>query len=110
MLLHDDQLVGILVETEAGERIGTLAGFVIDAESGIVVQYRVRAPGIVSALFPGIREMLVHHQQVISLDAQRMVIRGRPAAHARQRDVVVPLESPRALSSQPSSAALQSKE
>ncbi|MDO8462744.1 MAG: PRC-barrel domain-containing protein [bacterium] len=77
MFLSDDQLVGIAVETEQGERVGTLVGFVVDVDSGIIAQYRVRARGFFAMFFPTSNELLVHHTQVVSLDARRMVIRGR---------------------------------
>lgn len=74
MRLRDDDLIGLRVETTTGEHVGRVIGFVMDTDGAAIVQYRVRPPGLLAALFPGIRELLIHQAQVVSLDAQRMVV------------------------------------
>lgn len=76
MLLRDDELDGLLVETTAGQRVGRVVGFVVDGESGFVTQYRVRPPGILATLVPSSRELLIAHSQVVSLSTERMVVEG----------------------------------
>ena len=75
MRLRDDEILGIRVETSAGVRIGRLVGFVLEAETGFVVQYRVRPRGMVAACIPGLREFLIAHTDVIALDHRCMVVR-----------------------------------
>ena len=102
MRLRDDDLIGIRVETSAGRHIGTLAGFVVDVETGFIIQYRVRPKGIIAACFPSMRELLIAHEQVVSVDARRMVVRdgvdGVSGDGRRAR--VVPSMSPQPLSSE----------
>lgn len=74
MRLRDDDLIGLRVETTTGEHIGRIIGFVLDTQGGVVVQYRVRPPGFLATLFPTARELLVHQAQVVSIDANRMVV------------------------------------
>lgn len=74
MRLSDDELRGLRVETTAGEHVGRVIGFVMDTDGGTIVQYRVRPPGLLAVLFPGIRELLIHQSQVVSIDANRMVV------------------------------------
>ncbi len=73
MRLSDDQLRGLPVETRTGEYVGRVVGFVMDTQGGVVVQYRVRPSGLL-ALLSASRELLVHQSQVVSIDANRMVV------------------------------------
>ena len=75
MQFRDDDLLGIRVEGTSGRRVGRLVGFVIDGESGIVLQYRVCPPGFLASVVPGIRELLVSRDQVVSIDTKRMLVR-----------------------------------
>jgi len=102
MRLRDDEIIGIRVETNAGRYVGRIAGFVVDAESGFIVQYRVRPKGIVAACFPNVRELLIAHDQVVSIDAKRMVIRGDEVGDTggRRRKRMAPAMSPQPLTSE----------
>lgn len=93
--LRDDELIGLSVETTTSENIGRVAGFVFDAESGVVVQYRIRPPGVIAALLES-REFLIHHTQVVSVDRQRMIVQSGAVGSSgrRQRRAFVPLERP----------------
>lgn len=82
MRLRDDELIGLPVETASGVYVGRLVGFVVDMETGFVVQYRVCPRGFVAACFPGFRELLIAHDQVVSIDTKRMIVRDG----AQQRD------------------------
>ena len=101
MRFRDDQLIGLRVETVMGERVGTLTGFVIDTETSAIVQYVVRTRGWVAACFPGFRELLIAHDQVVSIDARRMIVRdGAPReASGKRRKRVVPSMQPQPLTS-----------
>lgn len=73
MLFRDGDLRGIPVVTKrSGEKIGKLAGFVIDAETHLVEQYVVAKSRLLSALLPD--DLLIHRSQVVSIDAERMVV------------------------------------
>ncbi len=74
MRLSDKEMRGLPVVTAAGEKIGKLAGFVVDGETHAVVQYVVTKSRSLSALLP--KELLVHPSQVISIDDEKMVVKG----------------------------------
>ena len=101
MRLRDDELLGLRVESTTGAYVGRVAGFVMDTESGIITQFRVRPKGIVAACFPGLHELLVGREQIISIDAKRMVVRdGTGSASARGgRKRMVPGMRPQPLTS-----------
>ena len=96
MRLRDDELLRLRVETSSGSRVGTVVGFVMDADTGFIVQYRVRPRGIVAACLPGFRELLIAHDQVVAIDAKRMVVRdgatGESSGGGRKR--IAPVMSP----------------
>lgn len=73
MRILDKDLRGIAVVTKKGERLGKLAGFIIDVDDHAIVQYVVAKSRLLSAILPG--ELLVHRSQVISVDEERMVIK-----------------------------------
>ena len=74
MRLSDKEMRGLPVVTTGGEKIGKLAGFVVDAETHAVVQYVVAKSRSLSALLP--KELLVHPSQVVSVDDEKMVVKG----------------------------------
>lgn len=71
MLLEHKQIIGLPVAAKSGERLGKIAGFNLDSESQIIYQYRVNPLGL-SNLFA--KELLIHHDQVVSLDDKKMVV------------------------------------
>src|SRR3989338_9030915 len=74
----DKAIRGVPVVTERGEKVGKLAGFVLDAAAHAVVQYVVAKSRLLSALLP--HDLLVAPDQVVSLDDERMVIRDEVVA------------------------------
>jgi len=74
MRLRDKEIRGLPVVTTDGEKIGKLAGFVVDTETHAVVQYVVTKSRLLSALLP--KELLVHPSQVVSVDDEKMVVKG----------------------------------
>jgi len=75
MRLSDKELRGLPVVTAvSGEKIGRLTGFVVDGESHAVIQYVVAKSRTLSALLP--KELLVHPSQVVSIDDEKMVVKG----------------------------------
>lgn len=71
MLINHKKLIGLVVETQSGERLGEIAGFVLETEAQTIYQYQVR-PGGLSGIFA--KELLVHRQQVISISEEKMVV------------------------------------
>lgn len=75
---RDAELRGVPVITKSGEKVGKLAAFVIDAEHHEVAQYVVARSSLLSSIMPD--ELLVHPSQVISLDAEMMVVEDAAVA------------------------------
>lgn len=71
MLISHKKLIGLAVETQSHERLGEIAGFVLETETQTIYQYQVRPTGL-SGIFA--KELLVHRQQVISIAEEKMVV------------------------------------
>ena len=78
MRYRDTDLRGIPVITKSGEKVGKLSAFVLDAEHHEVVQYVVARASLLSSIIPD--ELLVHRGQVISIDAEMMVVEDAAVA------------------------------
>jgi sporulation protein YlmC with PRC-barrel domain len=94
--LRDKEIRGLPVFTKSGDRVGKVAGFVIDADRHEVEQYSITKSRLFSALLPD--ELLVHRSQVIELTSEKMVIEDAVVAE-RVAEAVMP---------QPAHAALES--
>jgi sporulation protein YlmC with PRC-barrel domain len=69
---RDADLRGVPVTTKSGRKLGRLTGFVLDAETHEIAQYVVTRGTLISKLFP--EELLIAPGQVVSLDADLMVV------------------------------------
>ncbi len=91
MQFRDADLRGIPVVTKkSGEKLGKLAGFVIDVETQTIEQYAVSKSRLLSALLPD--DLLIHRSQVVSIDAERMVVEDA-AVHERVAAAVMPKQA-----------------
>lgn len=82
MRFRDADLRGIPVQTKGGDKVGKLLAFVIDADQHEVTQYVVARSSLLSKLMPD--EFLVHRSQVVSIDAERMVINEAAVTEAAE--------------------------
>jgi sporulation protein YlmC with PRC-barrel domain len=71
MLVSHKKLIGLSVETQSGERVGEVVGFILDAETQTIYQYQVRPAGL-SGIFA--KELLIHRQQVINITEEKMTV------------------------------------
>ena len=60
MLIKHKQLIGLLVETQSGEKLGRVDGFNLESEAHAIHQYLVK--------------LFISRAQVISLSAEKMVV------------------------------------
>ena len=100
--MRDDELRGLRVETESGDRVGRAIGVVFETVSGSIVQYRVRPATVLTMFGFGNREFLVHATQIVSITAERMVIRDTdvPVRHRRTKRIFpAPAEQPQSIAS-----------
>lgn len=75
--IDDKTLLKLPVETESGAALGRVAGFELDAAAHVILRYRVRPRGLASRVLSG--PLLVAREQVVSLDAEKMVVRDAVA-------------------------------
>jgi len=89
MRLRDSELRGLPVFTASGERLGTVAGVVLDVTAHAVAQYAVTRARSLSDLLPG--ELLVAPGRVQRLNAEMMVVDDDlMTATAAEKAVVMP--------------------
>ena len=74
MRILDSDLRGLSVVTETGDPVGKISGFMFDIDTHSIIHYVVSKSRLLSALLPD--ELIVHHSQVISVDEEKMVIKG----------------------------------
>ena len=74
MRMHDGDIKGLPVVTEAGDSVGKVAGMVIDIDSHQIIQYLVSKSRRLSALLP--EELRINHSQVISITEEKMTVSG----------------------------------
>lgn len=82
MRYRDSQIIDLPAFTESGERVGRVAGLIVDASVHEIVQYIIARPRTLRAPLP--KELLVGREQVVSIDADRMVVRDGTVAEAEQ--------------------------
>lgn len=71
MLIKHKQLIGLLVETQSGEKLGRVDGFNLETDSHLIFQYLVKPAGL-SKIFS--HELVISQAQVISLSEEKMVV------------------------------------
>ena len=71
-LLDDKALLKLPVYTKSGANLGKLVGFEFEAESQVIIRWRVRPKGISARLVGG--PLLIAREQVLSITAERMTV------------------------------------
>ena len=72
MIVKNNQLIGLLVETRSGELLGRVSGFELDSQSHEIIRYQVKKSGIWPVLLS--KYLLIHKNQVVSLTAEKMIV------------------------------------
>lgn len=70
--LDDKTLLKLPVVTKSGAALGRVAGFEFDVDAHAILRYRVRPHGLAARLLK--RPLLVGREQVLSIDAEKMVV------------------------------------
>ncbi|MDD5251792.1 MAG: PRC-barrel domain-containing protein [Patescibacteria group bacterium] len=73
MRLPDEIIRKLPVFTVSGERLGRVAGLVVDTATHSIVQYLVDQSRLPVGLLP--KELVIHFSQVVSLDDEKMVVK-----------------------------------
>lgn len=87
LTLTDKELRGIPVYTKSGDKLGKIAGIIVDAEHHEVREYAVSKSRLLSALLPD--DLLIHRSQVLELTAERMTV-DDAAVSERVAEAVLP--------------------
>ena len=77
-LIKSNKLIGLLVVTESGQRLGTVRSFDVDVDAHTIVRYYVKPGSIVAMMGHG--EFLVHASQVVHITEKQMTVRDTTVA------------------------------
>lgn len=72
MLVSHKKLIGIKVECKNGVELGKLAGFNIDTDNHLIVNYRVKTKISIEKIFDNL--LLVSPSQVIEIKKDKMIV------------------------------------
>lgn len=70
--LHSNKLLGIPVETQSGQLLGKVQGFLLEPGSHTIEQYEVKKNSILPEFFG--KALLISIAQVISLTEEKMIV------------------------------------
>jgi len=88
MRLSGKDIKGLPVETRSGRSLGKVAGMIVETEDHRVVQYVVKKAHSLAKILPA--EILVNRDQVVSIDAEKMVVEDLAEAQAAEEAEAVP--------------------
>lgn len=77
-LIKSNNLIGLSVVTESGQRLGSVRAFDVDVDSHTILRYYVK-PGRIVAMI-GQEELVVHASQVVSITEKQMTVRDNTVA------------------------------
>ncbi|MBI4262521.1 PRC-barrel domain-containing protein [Candidatus Uhrbacteria bacterium] len=81
MYITAHQLLGLPVETQAGEKLGKVVDIEIDVESHLVQKYHVKSGSVITGLFHNV--LLVDRTEVIVITKEKMTVEDRVAVRAQ---------------------------
>jgi len=75
MLINYKSLIGLSVETKSGLLLGKIKSFEIDSETQTILQYVVKSRSLISKMLrERERELIIHRNQVISVNEEKMIV------------------------------------
>jgi hypothetical protein len=72
MLISDNDLKKIRVETQSGQYLGIPLGFDLETDTGMIEKYYVKNKKIIGGLFEN--KLIINKSQIISLDDKKMIV------------------------------------
>ena len=92
MLLSDNQLKKVRVETQSGQYLGIIIEFDLETETGVIEKYYVKSKKIIGGLFED--KLIINKSQIISLDDKKMIVEdGIVKVTAKAKPVLGRLEN-----------------
>ncbi len=73
-IIKSNNLIGLSVVTESGQRLGAVRSFDLDVESHTITRYYVN-PGRIVAMIGQQGELLIHPSQVVLITEKQMTVR-----------------------------------
>ncbi len=84
MYITAQKLLGLPVETQAGEKLGKVVDIEIDVESHLVRKYHVKSGSVITGIFHNV--LLVDRTEVVSVSKEKMIVEDRVAVRAQAKD------------------------
>ncbi len=72
MSITNQQLIGLPVETQSGQSLGRVQGFVVDPMTHTILQYEVQRGRFLKDLLG--KTLLIGTHQIVSLTEEKMVV------------------------------------
>ncbi|MFH1610339.1 MAG: PRC-barrel domain-containing protein [Patescibacteria group bacterium] len=72
MKISNKQIQGMIVETQAGDRLGKVESFNIDIDSQSVLEYVVKPSSLTAGLIKG--DLIISRGQVIEITKKKMIV------------------------------------
>lgn len=77
MLIKNENLIDLPVETKNGEPLGRISSFEIDIDSQSILNYRIKPSGLIKELLK--EELIINRGQVLSISKEKMVVEDNVA-------------------------------
>ncbi|HPA25226.1 MAG TPA: PRC-barrel domain-containing protein [bacterium] len=72
MKITNKQLIGLKVETQSGQKLGTIQSFNIQIDSQSVVEYTIKPEGLIRGLIT--EELIISRGQVVDISLEKMIV------------------------------------
>lgn len=72
MWLRHKQIIGLMVRTQAGQILGQIKDFEIDADTSQIVRYFVSSSQLVKKIL--VQDLIIDKSQVVEINEQEMVV------------------------------------
>jgi len=72
MKINNQQLIGIPVVTQSGNKLGDVEGFNVDIESQSILEYKIRPSNLVKELMVG--DFIIPRGQVVDITPKKIIV------------------------------------
>ena len=88
MKISSKKLIGLKVETLAGEKIGQVKEFNIQIDSQSIVEYLIKPASLLKSFVVG--ELIVNRGQVVDISAEKMIVDNNVIAPEMKKKIKSP--------------------
>jgi sporulation protein YlmC with PRC-barrel domain len=72
MLLSEEKLKKVKVETRSGQYLGLVNGFEVETDTGVIEKFYVKNKKLITGLFGD--NLIINKSQIISFDDKKMIV------------------------------------